>query len=195
MDQVGNIILYFVTALVIIVFSVMTVTSRKILRSATYLLFVLLATAVMYFQLGYQFLGAVQIAVYAGGIMVLFVFAILLTHRPNQDEQALTSHKRVLGITCSALGAILLLFALFTMPVCEGTTLCQALTDNNVDMNAIGTALLGTDKFQYLLPFEAVSVMVSRAQCDYVHLRRLRLHHASQPHSDTPFAGVDAQRG
>ena len=85
MDQVGNIILYFVTALVIIVFSVMTVTSRKILRSATYLLFVLLATAVMYFQLGYQFLGAVQIAVYAGGIMVLFVFAILLTQRPDQD--------------------------------------------------------------------------------------------------------------
>lgn len=160
MDQVGNIILYFVTAIAIVLFSVMAVTSRKILRSATYLLFVLIATAVMYFQLGYQFLGAVQIAVYAGGIMVLFVFAILLTHRPNDNEKTLTSHKRITGILCSVLGAVLLIYALFTMPVCADTTLVQALTDNNVDMHAIGNALLGTDKFQYLLPFEAVSVLL-----------------------------------
>ena len=65
------------------VFSVMAVTSRRILRAATYLLFVLISTSVIYFQLGYEFLGAVQIAVYAGGIMVLFVFAILLTRKPG----------------------------------------------------------------------------------------------------------------
>ena len=63
MDSVGNIIMYFVIALSIIVFSVLTVTTRRILRSATYLLFVLLATAGIYFQMGYEFLGAVQIAV------------------------------------------------------------------------------------------------------------------------------------
>ena len=84
MDSLANIILYFVAAIAVIVFSVMTVTSRKILRAATYLLFVLLGTAVFYFQLGYEFLGAVQIAVYAGGIMVLFVFSILLTRRPDE---------------------------------------------------------------------------------------------------------------
>ena len=79
MNVVGNSIVYCVIALSIIVFSVLSVTSRKILRSATYLLFTLFATAALYFQLGYEFLGAVQIAVYAGGILVLFVFSILLT--------------------------------------------------------------------------------------------------------------------
>ena len=83
MESVGNIILYFIVAIAIIVFSVLTVTTRKILRSATYLLFVLFATAIIYFQMDYQFLGAVQIAVYAGGIMVLFVFAIMLTQHPG----------------------------------------------------------------------------------------------------------------
>ena len=83
MESVGNIVMYFIIAIAIIVFSVLTVTSRRILRTATYLLFVLFATAGIYFQLGYEFLGAVQIAVYAGGIMVLFVFAILLTHKPG----------------------------------------------------------------------------------------------------------------
>ncbi len=152
--------MYCVTAIVIAVFSVMTVRSRKILRSATYLLFVLLATAVMYFQLGYQFLGAVQIAVYAGGIMVLFVFSILLTHRPDDKTSLLTSHKRIIGISCSVIGAVLLLAALFTMPVAQDITLTDALSRSDVNMEQIGTALLGTGKFQYLLPFEAVSVLL-----------------------------------
>ena len=61
MNVVGNSIVYCVIALSIIVFSVLSVTSRKILRSATYLLFTLFATAALYFQLGYEFLGAVRI--------------------------------------------------------------------------------------------------------------------------------------
>lgn len=160
MDSVGNIILYFVMAIVITVFSFMTVTSRKILRSATYLLFVLIATAIMYFQLGYQFLGAVQIAVYAGGIMVLFIFSILLTHKPDEKSRLLTNHKKFIGISCSVIGAVLLLFALFTMPVAHDMSLATALTCPDSDMHQIGTALLGTGKFQYLLPFEAVSVLL-----------------------------------
>ena len=53
MESVGNIVMYFIIAIAIIVFSVLTVTSRRILRTATYLLFVLFATAGIYFQLGY----------------------------------------------------------------------------------------------------------------------------------------------
>ena len=55
--------MYFIVALSMIVFSVMAVTTRKILRAATYLLFTLFAAAVVYFMLDYEFLGAVQIAV------------------------------------------------------------------------------------------------------------------------------------
>ena len=162
MDSVGNIVLYFVVAISMLVFSVMAVTSRKILRSATYLLFVLISTAVFYFQLGYQFLGAVQIAVYAGGIMVLFIFSILLTHRPDDKSGKIESHRRIAGICASVLGAALLLGALFTMPVgAAGCSLTDVLAAGNcIDMQTIGHTLLGTDKFHYLLPFEAVSVLL-----------------------------------
>ena len=154
MDSVANIILYFVVALCIAVFSVMTVTSRKILRAATYLLFVLIGTAVFYFQLGYQFLGAVQIAVYAGGIMVLFVFSILLT-------PFLASHRRALGIGLSFSGLVLLLLALFFMPLVDGLSLSECIESGmSIDMATIGKAFVGTDRFQYLLPFEAISVLL-----------------------------------
>lgn len=157
----GSIILYFIVAIAIVVFSAMAVTSRKILRAATYLLFVLICTAVFYFQLGYQFLGAVQIAVYAGGIMVLFVFAILLTHHPDQKSSPLESHRRTVGIISSVGGTVLLLLAIFTMPWLNGLSLSQIMSDSSlITMNEIGKAFTGTAKFQYLLPFEAISVLL-----------------------------------
>ncbi|MGN0236619.1 MAG: NADH-quinone oxidoreductase subunit J [Lepagella sp.] len=161
MDSLANIILYFVAAIAIVVFSVMTVTSRKILRAATYLLFVLLGTAVFYFQLGYEFLGAVQIAVYAGGIMVLFVFSILLTRRPDEKAPLLSSHRRALGVALALTALILLGLAIFYMPFLSGNSLAQSIEAGaTIDMHTIGQSLVGSDKFQYLLPFEAISVLL-----------------------------------
>ena len=74
-----ELVVFCILAAAIVVFSVLTVTTQRILRSATYLLFVLFATAGIYFELNYAFLGAVQLTVYAGGIIVLYVFSILLT--------------------------------------------------------------------------------------------------------------------
>lgn len=163
--MVGNIILYFLVALVIVVFSVMAVTTKRILRAATYLLFVLLGSAVFYFQLGFEFLGGVQIAVYAGGIMVLFVFAIILTHKPNDKVNPLRSHRRIWGTIAAVAGCICLVYSLFTVPVIEGSegmlSLSQALSASEpITMKMIGTAFTGTGRFQYLLPFEAISVLL-----------------------------------
>ena len=157
MDSVGNILMYFIIALAIIVFSVLTVTSRKILRSATYLLFVLFATAGIYFQIGYEFLGAVQIAVYAGGIMVLFVFSILLTSRPGNNSEPLSTHKKWLGLSAAVAGVALCGYSLLSYGAFVGRQMSSNL---NVDIQRIGEALLSTDKWGYLLPSEAISVLL-----------------------------------
>lgn len=157
MDSVGNIILYFIIALAIIVFSVLAVTTRKILRAATYLLFVLFATAFVYFQLDFEFLGAVQIAVYAGGILVLFVFAIMLTHKPGKESAPLTSEKRALGLSAAVAGVAVCGYALFSY----GQFCVQKLLPaGDYSIEQIGKALLNSDKFGLLLPFEAVSVLL-----------------------------------
>ncbi len=162
MDSVGNIVLYFVVAIVMVISAFMAVTTTKILRAATYLLFSLIGTAVFYFQMGYQFLGAVQIAVYAGGIMVLFVFAIILTHKPNDKTAPLAAHRQIVGIAASVIGAVLLILALFKMPLVKGVSLSQAIAYGGpqITMHDIGTALVGSEKFQYLLPFEAISLLL-----------------------------------
>lgn len=78
-------IIFYILALIIVLSSVMAVVTQKIIHSAVYLLFVLLSSAGLYLLLDYHFLMAVQIAVYAGGVMVLFIFAILLTNQPGLD--------------------------------------------------------------------------------------------------------------
>lgn len=156
MDQVGSIIMYIILALCLVVFSVLAVTTRKILRAATYLLFTLFAGAGIYFMLDYEFLGAVQIAVYAGGIVVLFVFSILLTSQPGENSEPLKSRRRLTGLV----GALAMLgcglWALLTR--CQSFT--QLAEMKNPSMAKIGEAMMGTGFEQYLLPFEAISVLL-----------------------------------
>jgi NADH-quinone oxidoreductase subunit J len=156
MESVGSIIVYMVIALTIVLCSVLAVTTRKILRAATYLLFSLFATAALYFQLDYEFLGAVQIAVYAGGILVLFVFSIFLTSHPGDRSAKLASKKRALGL----IGSLLLLAVVGYSLVSRCEFLTATAQGTNPTINQIGEALLGTGHGQYLLPFEAISVLL-----------------------------------
>lgn len=158
MESVGSIIMYFIIVVSMIVFSILAVTSRKILRSATYLLFTLFAGAGVYFMLDYEFLGAVQIAVYAGGIVVLFVFSILLTSKPGDNSEKLTSKSRGMGLVAAV---AMLLVAGYSL--CARCELFQARPEmSNPDMHTIGSALIGTTEAsgEYLLPFEAISVLL-----------------------------------
>ena len=143
-----EIVVFYILAAVIVVFSVLTVTTQRILRSATYLLFVLFGTAGIYFQLNYSFLGAVQLTIYAGGIIVLYVFSILLTS-PDGDKIAtkLPKSKLFAGLVASLAGAVLCIFITLnhTFPV-------SRFVPGEIDMKTIGFALLGTEKYQYMLP-------------------------------------------
>ncbi|MBO7317850.1 MAG: NADH-quinone oxidoreductase subunit J [Bacteroidales bacterium] len=146
--------IFYLLAIVIVACSILAVTTRRILRAATYLLFVLLSTAGIYFMLDYTFLGSVQIAVYAGGILGLFVFSILLTSKPGERTEEKGIKQRILGLIAAIAGAAVCAYALFTYKWPE------VATKEVQSINDIGHALIGMEKFQYLLPFEAVSVLL-----------------------------------
>lgn len=156
MDSEVSIFWYWIIALAIVIFSVLTVTTRRILRSATFLLFTLFATAALYFQLNYEFLGGVEIAVYAGGIVVLFVFAILLTSHPGERSANLESRRKLI----SSLGAIAMLVVAGWALVSRMGALVSLPVMDNPSMERIGTLMMGSGSGQYLLPFEAISVLL-----------------------------------
>lgn len=152
-------IIFYIIALAIVVFSVLTVTTKRIIRSAMFLFFTLLGTAGLYFLLGYTFLGAVQMMVYAGGIVVLFVFSILLTSANDEKLEKLKTGKIfAIAVTC-LVGAAVVLFIITTHNF-AGAAALSSPSESAISISTIGTHMLSFDKNGYVLPFEVVSVLL-----------------------------------
>jgi NADH-quinone oxidoreductase subunit J len=154
----GRDIMFLIFAFVIIVFSVLTVTSRRILRAAVSLLFVLIATAGLYFLLNYQFLAAVQLTLYAGGIVVLIIFSILLTSQISHKFEAVDWKKALFSALAVIAGAIVVITT-----VLKHTFAADTAAALEVNMDVIGKSLLGTGADGYVLPFEVISVLLVAA--------------------------------
>ncbi|MDD4637311.1 MAG: NADH-quinone oxidoreductase subunit J [Bacteroidales bacterium] len=150
-----NEVVFYLLSAVIVVCSILTVTTTRILRSATYLLFVLFATAGLYFQMNYSFMGAVQLTVYAGGVIVLYVFSILLTSSPGGDNERPKMKYVIAGLSAVVAGALLSIYIILSHSFPTSKYVA-----GEIDMKMIGQVLMGTEKYQYLLPFEAVSVLL-----------------------------------
>lgn len=153
-----NIIMFYLFSGIIILFSVFTIASRRILRSAVYLLFVLMATAGLYFLLQYQFMAAVQLTLYAGGIVVLIIFSILLTHHISHRFKHPDLVKLIMGVSVAVIGSGITIATILTYPFEE-----KATTELPATMENIGSQLLGTGKNGYVLPFELISVLLLAA--------------------------------
>ena len=149
-------VVFYFLAVFISVCSILTVTTRHMVRSATYLLFVLFGTAGIYFLLGYTFLGSVQIMVYAGGIVVLYVFSILLTSGEGDRTTKLKRSKLLAGLGATVGGAIIVVFITLKHKFLVTTDLVPL----EINIKTIGHSMLSSDKFGYLLPFEAVSILL-----------------------------------
>jgi NADH-quinone oxidoreductase subunit J len=153
----GNIVMFCILAVVIIGSALLCVTTTKIMRAATFMLFVLFGVAGIYFLLDYTFLGAAQISVYAGGVTMIYVFAIqLVSKRTLQGlEERVKSSKMIVGALAAFAGLVVVSLILL-----KTGFYTQELANVEVPMKEIGTALVGSEKYQYVLPFEFISVFL-----------------------------------
>jgi NADH:ubiquinone oxidoreductase subunit 6 (chain J) len=154
----ANKIMFFLFSVMIVTFSILTVTSRKILRAAVYLLFVLVSTSGLYFMLNYQFLAGVQLTLYAGGIVVLIIFSILLTSHISQKFEPTDWKKSLMSALASIAGAILAITTILDFKF--GATREAAM---EINMHSIGKSLLSLDYDGYILPFEVISILLIAA--------------------------------
>ena len=155
----ANLIVFCILAVVILGSAIMSVLTKRIMRSATFLLFVLFGIAGIYFLLDYTFLGAVQISIYAGGVTMVYIFAIqLVSKRTLQGLVEQIKGRRVLkGCLLSIVGFVVMAAVLLKSNLMSAML---STTDTELPMQQIGTALLGSDKYQYVLPFEFISVFL-----------------------------------
>lgn len=152
----ASIVVFCILAVVILGSALLCVTTKRIMRAATFMLFVLFGVAGLYFLLDYTYLGTAQIAVYAGGVTMIYVFAIQLVSR--QALQGMVEHikcSRILsGLLISVIGLATVAFVFLK------NNFISAVTTGEVQMSEIGKALVGSGKYQYVLPFEFISVFL-----------------------------------
>jgi len=157
-------VIFYSFAGVALVSAVGVVISRHIVRTAICLLFTLGAMAGFYFLLGANFVGAVQLIVYAGGTLVLIIFGVMLTGR------SMVAHFRVrwFEVAAGAVACGTLLFGLVT--TFWKTPWDDAARPMTVapTIETFGTQLLTT----YLVPFEVVSVLLLVAMIGAAYLAR-----------------------
>lgn len=159
MEGTLSLVIFYALGAVIILSSILAVTTRRMMRAATYLLFVLLSTAGLYLMLNYHFLFAVQLSVYAGGILILFLFAILLTNQKGDKTEPHDKQRMAVGGLTALAGIVLATVATYkhTFLYADPSTLAG---DHEITMKAIGHALVGSGKYEYLLAFEALSILL-----------------------------------
>lgn len=157
----ARLIMFCIFAAIILGSAVMCVMTKRIMRAATFLLFVLLGVAGMYFVLGYTYLGAAQISVYAGGIIMLYVFAIRLVSKQTLQGmvERFKGSRVVNGILIAVLGLVTVGLVLLKN---TAINLCTTIDEQveELPMDKIGDQLLGTGINGYILPFEFISIFL-----------------------------------
>lgn len=153
-------LLFYAISIVTIVFALAVAMSRNLLRAAVYLMMVLLASAALYIMLDAEFLAGIQVLVYVGGIVVLIVFAIMLTRSAGLPLDRPPLRRKLSAGLASIIfaAATILIFWTAQFQIAQGDA---AIPANNT--KEIGLKLLDYGSGGYILPFEIISILLLAA--------------------------------
>jgi NADH-quinone oxidoreductase subunit J len=151
--ELSDQIIFFMLAAWVTIFAIVTITRRNPVSAVMSLVATFFGLAAIYAALSAHFLAAIQVLVYAGAIMVLFIFVVMILNREEVAPLALRP-MRLLGVA-----AAVYLLAVFTNVVHEGVptnALPPVISDNYGTVKSIGDMLFR----EFLYPFEAISLLL-----------------------------------
>jgi NADH-quinone oxidoreductase subunit J len=179
-------VLFYLFAVVAILFAVFMVTARSAIHSALFLISTLVASAGIYFLVQAEFVAGVQILVYVGGVLVLFIFVIMLVNVKEEDTKIFNKQLLAASLVSFVLGlgiiAILLqsqkgnFFTLVSPPQQSNTEKVQTSQNispsHTISQNSIK---IGQELYtKTVLPFEIASLVLLVAIVGAVRLARDR---------------------
>ena len=156
-------VFFIISGLVALLSTIMVITCRNAIHALLYLILSLLAVAVEFYLLGAPFVAALEVIIYAGAIMVLFVFAVMMLN-VGTDSTAQKRLKPITYIGPSVLAAILLAELIYVLFSQESLAAATAA----VGPKQVGMALFGP----YLLAVELASLLLLAGLVGAYHLGR-----------------------
>ena len=172
----GSSIIFYLLAALTLTFGLLSVSTRQIFRAAVYLLFSLVGIAGIYFWLQYEFIAAVQIVVYVGGIVVLIIFSIFLTQQAGEKLAKQKLDRKIFAALAVFCGFALTILQVYQHDfTIAGTTAAPTVGD-------IGRKMLNVSDEGYALPFEVISMLLLAALvgCIVIALREKKITNIEQ---------------
>ena len=161
-------IFFYALAALALASSILVVTRKNPVHSAIFLVFTFFCVAGIYVTLSAEFLAAVQVLVYAGGIVVLFLFVIMLVPLSTR-LRPLPVRRAVIALLLASLVAAAVLLVLGRARAPAGAEMSSVVPLGSIE--SIATELFT----RYLLPFEVASVLLLVAMIGAVVLARRRI--------------------
>jgi NADH-quinone oxidoreductase subunit J len=166
--MIPDVILFIILALVAILSGVGLLVSSNAMYAALNLIINFAAVAVIYLTLGAPFIALSQVTVYAGAIMVLFLFVIMLLGAEKLRQERSLPYQQPVAIV---LGVVLILVATYVLAF-RGTSLPEPVAATALFSEPKALAVVLFD--QYLLPFEVTSILLLVAMVGAIVLTRKR---------------------
>jgi len=152
-----DLILFLILAVVAVASALGMLLSRIAVYSALFLVLNFGTVAVFYLLLGAPFIAIAQVTVYAGAIMVLFLFVIMLLGAEQLAPGKALPWQRPLAVLLAVTLIVEAAYLLISRGAAAGTITSPGIALNDMDsLRALGKALFT----QYLLPFEATSILL-----------------------------------
>jgi NADH-quinone oxidoreductase subunit J len=167
-----ELVLFYIFGAIAIVSAILVITQHNVVHSAAFLGATLFAVAGIFLTLQAEFLAGVQVIVYVGGILVLFVFVIMLIAVERAEHERRYHRQWIIALITSIILIAEIGYGLFrgkdSFNFPEGSPTAVAATAGNSER--VGTALYTS----YLLPFEIASILLLVAIIGAVVLAKKR---------------------
>ena len=170
---------FYTLAALILGLGIMVVSARSAVHSVLFLVVNFLLVAILYVTLGAQFVAVIQVLVYAGGIVVLYLFVVMLVSLKRAPEQH--SDTRRLGVTGAVLAGVVLLEVIGIVvssaarggapAAAQGAGVPASISDPMLNTEQIGWVLYT----EYLIPFEVASMLLLVAMIGAIVLAKKNL--------------------
>jgi NADH-quinone oxidoreductase subunit J len=158
-------VVFYVAAAVAVLATVMAITGRNAVHALLYLIVSLLSVALVFYTLGAPFVAALEVIIYAGAIMVLFLFAIMILNLgPQAREQESQWLRPEMWVGPAVLAAILLAEVIYILV--QGSSL--GLASSSVGPQQVGFSLFG----RYVMGVELASILLLTGLVGAYHLGR-----------------------
>lgn len=158
-------VVFVIISLLAIVSSVLMITRRNTLHSALFMILAFVSSAVLYLLLGCQFLAMLQVIVYAGAVMMLIIFVIMMIDlREEEQIKRKVTRTKMIGVVISLIFMLMLILVM-------GLNSIKGKVGN---LSSIGDAkTIGSLLFtRFLLPFEVASALLLAAMIGAVMLSK-----------------------